>query len=158
MALFDGDMVDRPSQKQSIHCLTCNVSSSSNPSSLMIIYSHQSRHNFPETCDVVCAAVVGATEHVPVAVPVVVAVASVFRFARRFWGAAVPVLNQVCNVNVINFLKFSIQNNLSIILHSCQQQLQTVPILPNRSYSIRHYNQRIVRWPSENDGITRFLG
>jgi len=42
-------------------------------------------------CDVVRAAVVGATEHVPVAVPVVVAVASVLRFARRFWGAAVPV-------------------------------------------------------------------
>ena len=74
-----------------------------------------SRHDFPETCDVVRAAVVGATEHVPVAVPVVVAVASVLRFARRFWGAAVPVLNQVCNVNVINFFKFSIQNNLSII-------------------------------------------
>ena len=88
------DLVDGPSQKQSNHCLMSNVSSSNNPSSLMIKYSHQSCHNLPKTCNVVCAAVVGATEHVPVAVSVIVAVARHLGFARRLWGAAVPVLNQ----------------------------------------------------------------
>ena len=92
------DMVDKPSQRQSNHCCPGSVYSSSNPSSLMVQYAHRSFHNLPKTCKVVLPTVVGAAEHVSMAVLVIVTVAIHFHFARRLPSAAVPVLNQVSSI------------------------------------------------------------